>query len=87
MCLGPFNYPFNETYATLIPALLTGNIVVMKIPNTGGLAHVLTMEAYAKHLPKGTINFFSGSGRETLEPAMVYFIVIVIIIKFQYYVI
>lgn len=70
MCLGPFNYPFNETYATLIPALLTGNIVVMKIPNTGGLAHVLTMEAYAKHLPKGTINFFSGSGRETLEPAM-----------------
>ena len=71
MCLGPFNYPFNETYATLIPALLTGNIVVMKIPNTGGLAHVLTMEAYAKHLPKGTINFFSGSGRETLEPAMV----------------
>lgn len=70
LCLGPFNYPFNETYATLIPALLAGNVVVMKIPNIGGLAHILTMEAYAKHLPPGTINFFSGSGRELLKPAM-----------------
>ena len=24
LCLGPYNYPFNETYATLIPALLMG---------------------------------------------------------------
>jgi glyceraldehyde-3-phosphate dehydrogenase (NADP+) len=70
MCLGPFNYPFNETYATLIPALLAGNIVLMKIPNVGGLAHILTIEAYAKHLPPGTINFFSGSGRETMGPIM-----------------
>merc|ERR1719436_1062162 len=49
--LGPSNYPFNETYATLIPALLMGNCVVMKIPNTGGLAHVLTMEVYAESFP------------------------------------
>ena len=33
LCLGPFNYPFNETYATLIPALLAGNVVIMKLPN------------------------------------------------------
>jgi glyceraldehyde-3-phosphate dehydrogenase (NADP+) len=70
MCLGPFNYPFNETYATLIPALLAGNVIIMKIPNTGGLAHVLTMEAYSEHLPAGAINFFSGSGRETVGPIM-----------------
>lgn len=70
LCMGPFNYPFNETYATLIPALLAGNIVIMKIPNTGGLAHILTMEAYAQHLPAGTLNFFSGSGRETVGPLM-----------------
>ena len=25
LCLGPMNYPLNETYATLIPALLMGN--------------------------------------------------------------
>lgn len=30
LALGPFNYPLNETYATLIPALLMGNVVIMK---------------------------------------------------------
>ncbi len=70
LVLGPFNYPFNETYATLIPALLTGNIIIMKIPTTGGLAHMLTMEAYAENLPPGVMNFVSGSGRELLGPLM-----------------
>lgn len=31
LCLGPMNYPLNETYATLIPALLMGNVVLMKV--------------------------------------------------------
>lgn len=42
MCLGPMNYPLNETYATLIPALLMGNVAIMKIPTVGGLVHLLT---------------------------------------------
>lgn len=42
LCLGPYNYPLNETYATLIPALLMGNIVLLKIPTVGGLSHLLT---------------------------------------------
>lgn len=42
MALGPMNYPLNETYATLIPALLMGNVAIMKIPTVGGLAHLLT---------------------------------------------
>ena len=46
--LGPFNYPFNETYCSLIPAILMGNSVVMKLPNVGCLAHICTMEIYAK---------------------------------------
>jgi glyceraldehyde-3-phosphate dehydrogenase (NADP+) len=70
MNLGPMNYPFNETYATLIPALLCGNSVVMKIPNIGGLAHVLTMEAYAESFPKGVVNFVAGRGRDTMPPIM-----------------
>merc|ERR1719321_267012 len=68
--LGPANYPFNETYATLIPALLMGNCVVMKIPNTGGLAHFLTMDAYAACFPAGVVNFISGRGRDTMPPIM-----------------
>jgi len=35
LCLGPMNYPLNETYATLIPALLMGNVVLMKVPTVG----------------------------------------------------
>ena len=70
LCLGPFNYPFNETYATLIPALLVGNVVVMKVPSIGGLAHMLTAEAFAKHLPPGVLNFVTGSGRVTMTPLM-----------------
>ena len=70
MCLGPYNYPLNETYATLIPALLMGNVAIMKIPTIGGLVHSLTMDAFAKTLPHGTINFISGSGRATMPPLM-----------------
>ncbi|CAE7833994.1 gapN [Symbiodinium sp. CCMP2592] len=70
MNMGPSNYPFNETYATLIPALLIGDSVVMKVPNTGGLAHFLTMEAYAECFPAGVVNFVSGRGRDTMPPCM-----------------
>lgn len=70
MNLGPSNYPFNETYATLIPAILMGNSVVMKVPNTGGLAHFLTMELYAECFPAGVVNFVSGRGRDTMPPCM-----------------
>jgi len=70
LCLSPFNYPYNEGYATMIPSLLSGNVVIFKIPTLGGLAHVLTMKAYAEHLPPGAINFVSGSGRVTMSPMM-----------------
>lgn len=70
LVLGPFNYPFNETYATLIPALLMGNVIIMKIPTTGGLVHMLTMDIYAKYLPPGVMNFLSGQGRELVSPLM-----------------
>lgn len=53
-----------------MPSLLMGNTVVMKIPTVGGLAHVLTMEAYAKCLPPGVMNFVSGQGRVTMGPVM-----------------
>jgi glyceraldehyde-3-phosphate dehydrogenase (NADP+) len=66
----PFNYPLNEMYAMLIPALLMGNTVVMKLPNIGGLAHILSAPAFAAALPPGTVNFLTGSGRTTCVPVM-----------------
>lgn len=40
--LAPFNYPLNEMYAMLMPALLMGNTAVLKLPAIGGLVHLLT---------------------------------------------
>ena len=68
--LAPFNYPLNEMYAMLIPALLVGNTVTMKLPTIGGQCHLLTCEAFAAALPPGAINFVSGSGRKCCPPIM-----------------
>jgi glyceraldehyde-3-phosphate dehydrogenase (NADP+) len=70
LCLGPMNYPLNETYATLIPALLMGNVVLMKIPTIGGLVHLLTMESFQKALPAGAMNFISARGRDSMPVLM-----------------
>jgi len=70
LALAPYNYPINESYATIIPALLLGNIVILKIPTVGGLAHLLTMEAFRKALPAGAIHFVAGPGRSTMPPLM-----------------
>ena len=39
LSMGPFNYPLNETYTTLIPALIMGNTTVVKPPKFGVLLH------------------------------------------------
>ena len=70
LALGPANYPLNETYAMIIPALLTGNCVVLKIPAVGGLVHLLTISAFQSVLPPGVVTFVSGGGRVTCPPAM-----------------
>jgi glyceraldehyde-3-phosphate dehydrogenase (NADP+) len=68
--LAPFNYPLNEMYAMLIPALVLGNTCVLKLPAVGGSCHMLTIDAFAKHVPAGVINFVTGSGRATCNPIM-----------------
>merc|ERR1719436_284527 len=70
MMLAPFNYPLNEMYAMMIPALLMGNVIVLKLPAVGGLAHLLTVDALEKAFPSGVINFVTGAGRKTMGPIM-----------------
>jgi glyceraldehyde-3-phosphate dehydrogenase (NADP+) len=39
LCLGPYNYPLGETYATLsFRPCSWGNIVILKIPAVGGFS-------------------------------------------------
>jgi len=70
LCSGPFNYPFNETYTTFIPAVLMGNCVVLKLPRNGVLCHFPTFEMFVKCFPPGVISVVSGSGRQTMPPIM-----------------
>lgn len=69
LCVGPANYPLNEVYAALIPALLMGNVAILKLPSVGGLVHIFTMEAF-RSLPPGVLQFVTGSGRKLLPPIM-----------------
>jgi len=70
LCCGPFNYPFNETYTTLIPAIIMGNSVILKVPRVGVLCHMPTLELFQKIFPPGVVNIISGSGRSTLPALM-----------------
>ena len=40
-CLGPYNYPLNETFCLLIPALIMGNTAILKPAKFGVLFFVL----------------------------------------------
>jgi glyceraldehyde-3-phosphate dehydrogenase (NADP+) len=68
--MGPFNYPLNETFTTLIPALLMGNSVVFKPPKLGVLLHRPLLEAFAEAFPPGVVNTVYGEGQEVIGPMM-----------------
>jgi len=70
LCMGPFNYPLNETFATLIPALIMGNTVVFKQPKHGILLYQPLLQAFCESFPKGVINTIYGKGREVVAPVM-----------------
>ncbi|MCC6741421.1 MAG: aldehyde dehydrogenase family protein [Planctomycetia bacterium] len=65
LCLGPFNYPLNETFTTLIPAIIMGNPVVMKLPRYGALCTLPLLEAFRDCFPRGVVNTVSGDGPTT----------------------
>jgi len=62
LCMGPYNYPLNETFATLIPALLMGNTVVFKPPQYGTLLFRPLLDAFRSAFPNGVINTIHASG-------------------------
>jgi glyceraldehyde-3-phosphate dehydrogenase (NADP+) len=70
LCMGPFNYPFNETFTTLIPALIVGNVVVVKLPRFGQLLWDVLLEPFKECLPAGVINVVNGAGKEVISPAI-----------------
>jgi glyceraldehyde-3-phosphate dehydrogenase (NADP+) len=70
LCMGPYNYPLNETFTTLFPALIMGNTVVFKPAKYGVLLMRPLLEAFRDHFPPGVINIIYGRGRETVGALM-----------------
>jgi len=70
LCMGPFNYPLNETYTTLIPAILMGNTILFKPPKHGTLLHYPMLEAFKECFPKGVVNTIYGRGSTVIPELM-----------------
>lgn len=70
LCLGPYNYPLNETFALLIPALIMGNTAIFKPAKFGVLLITPLLEAFQSCFPKGVVNIIFGRGRVLASPIM-----------------
>ncbi len=70
LCMGPFNYPLNETFTTLIPALIMGNTMLFKPPKHGTLLHYPMLEAFRDCFPKGVVNTIYGRGNKIIPGIM-----------------
>lgn len=69
LCMGPYNYPLNETFCTLIPALLMGNTVVLKPPQYGTLLFEPLLKVFRDAFPPGVVNTVYAPG-ELVVPRM-----------------
>lgn len=70
LCLGPYNYPLNETFTLLIPALIMGNSIIFKPAKHGVLLISPLLEAFQNSFPKGVVNVIYGRGRVLATPIM-----------------
>ena len=70
LCLGPYNYPLNETFCLLIPAILMGNTAIFKPAKIGVLLITPLLEAFQESFPKGVVNVVFGRGRAIAGPIM-----------------
>lgn len=62
-CVTTWNYPFGQIVQKVVPALLTGNTVVLKPSQATPLTASLMMEAFRRAgFPKGVVNLVSGRG-------------------------
>ncbi|HSZ72649.1 MAG TPA: NADP-dependent glyceraldehyde-3-phosphate dehydrogenase [Cytophagaceae bacterium] len=70
LCMGPFNYPLNETFTTLIPAIIMGNTLLFKPPKHGTLVHYPLLKAFQECFPKGVVNTIYGRGASVVPGLM-----------------
>ncbi len=70
LCLGPYNYPLNETFCLLIPAIIMGNTAIFKPAKHGVLLITPLLKAFKESFPQGVVNILFGRGRKIASPIM-----------------
>jgi glyceraldehyde-3-phosphate dehydrogenase (NADP+) len=70
LCMGPSNYPLNESFTTMFPALLVGNPVILKPAKQGVLLLAPMLEAMQRSFPPGVVSVLFGDGFEVVPPVM-----------------
>ena len=70
LCLGPYNYPLNETFCLLIPAVIMGNTTIFKPAKHGVLLIAPLLKAFQESFPPGVVNILFGRGRKIASPIM-----------------
>lgn len=64
LCIAPFNYPINLSLSKIIPALITGNVVLFKPPTQGSIVCTKLVEILNSILPANILKLVTGYGRE-----------------------
>ncbi|WP_342268672.1 aldehyde dehydrogenase family protein [Spiroplasma endosymbiont of Aspidapion aeneum] len=65
LAISPYNYPINLSLAKIIPALVTGNVVVFKPATQGSLVGAyLGQLALESNLPESILQVVTGKGRD-----------------------
>ncbi len=70
ICMSPYNYPLNETFTTLIAALIMGNPVILKPARHGVLFRRHFAPLFQKHFPAWVVNMIYGDGKTIVGPIM-----------------
>ncbi len=64
-CVTPFNYPLFSVVAKVVPALVSGNAVVVKPSSDDPLSSILLARAFQEAgVPDGVVNVVTGTGKD-----------------------
>lgn len=65
LAITPFNYPVNLSASKIAPALIAGNVVMLKPPTQGSISGLLLAKAFEEAgIPAGVFNTITGRGSE-----------------------
>jgi len=70
VCISPFNYPINLAITKIIPALISGNVVIFKPSSQGALSGFALASIFNSILPSGVLQFITGKS-EVIGDALV----------------